>query len=212
MKILLSATLLTSSMQSRLKGSLALWHTSRVSMLDWPLAYVLIQFTTSVWASCHRWSCWDGQESCHCYQVHTSVSNLDFIHILDQFWVHVYQTDGNLEFDQGGNTAILMLLNVMNNTINALNNTVNGLDWQLSRIDVVMENARIVKRNQHLQSLGPGQVCSSHQKEVSIFTVLHWPCFNNVICRSLALEQLLHNRSMEVLLYLLTLISTPQSM
>lgn len=130
-------------------------------------------------------------------------------------------TDGQLQFDQGGNAAILALLNAMNNTVDAMNNTVNvmnntvtinGLDRRLSRIEIVMENARIVKRNQHLRSLGPGQVYGSRRKEVSTFTVLQWPCFVDTVCRSLALERLLHNRSMEVFIYLLTLISTPHLM
>lgn len=128
-------------------------------------------------------------------------------------------TDGQLQFDQGGNAAILALLNAMNNTVdamnntvNAMNNTINGLDRRLSRIEIVMENARIVKRNQHLRSLGPGQVYGSRQKEVSTFTVLRWPCFVDTFCRSLALERLLHNRSMEVFLYLLMLTSTPHPM
>jgi hypothetical protein len=128
-------------------------------------------------------------------------------------------TDGQLQFDQGGNAAILALLNAMNNTVDAMNNTVNvmnntinGLDRRLSRIEIVMENARIVKRNQHLRSLGPGQVYGLRRKEVSTFTVLRWPCFVDTVCRSLALERLLRNRSMEVFLYRLTLTSIPHPM
>ena len=116
------------------------------------------------------------------------------------------------QFDQGGNAAILALLNAINNTVNGLNNTVNGLDRRLSRIEVVMENARIVKRNQHLRSLGPGQVYGSRRKEVSTFPVLRWPCFIDIVCRSLALERLLRNRSRELLLYLPMLTSIPQPM
>jgi hypothetical protein len=113
-----------------------------------------------------------------------------FIQALGQFWIHLYSTDGQLQFDQGGNAAILALLNAINNTVNVMNNTINGLDRRLSRIEVVMENARIVKRNQNLRSLGPGQVYSSRQKEVSIFAVLQWPCSIDVIYRSLALGRL----------------------
>jgi hypothetical protein len=84
---------------------------------------------------------------------------------LDQFWVHVYPTDSQLQFHQGGNAEVLELLH-------AINNAVNGLDRRLSRIEVVMENARIVKRNQKLRSLAPGQVYSARQKEASMFPVL----------------------------------------
>lgn len=98
-----------------------------------------------------------------------------FIHALDQFFTHFYLTDGQLQFAQGGTAAILMLLN--------------GLDQRFNRIEVMMENARIVKRNQHLRSLGPGQVYNLRRKEVSIFAVLHWVCSIDVIYRSLALER-----------------------
>jgi hypothetical protein len=98
-------------------------------------------------------------------------------------FVFIYLKDGQLQFDQGGNAAILALLNAINNTVNVMNNTINGLDQRLSRIEVVMENARIVKRNQHLRSLGPGQVYSSRRKEVSIIAVLQWPCSVDIIYR-----------------------------
>jgi hypothetical protein len=78
-------------------------------------------------------------------------------------------------------------------------NTINGLDRQLSRIEVVMETARIVKRNQHLRSLGPDQVYSSRRKEVSMFTVLRWFAVigadNLAACR----EKLMHWLHVEVL-------------
>jgi len=112
-----------------------------------------------------------------------------FIHALDQFFTHFYLTDGQLQFAQGGTAAILMLLNAMNHTINGLDQRLNGLDQRFNRIEVMMENARIVKRNQHLRSLGPGQVYNLRRKEVSIFAVLHWVCSIDVIYRSLALER-----------------------
>lgn len=59
----------------------------------------------------------------------------------------IRSTQGQLHFEQGGNAAILALLNAVNNTVNVMNNTIDGLDRRLSRIEVVMENARIVKRN-----------------------------------------------------------------
>ena len=85
----------------------------------------------------------------------------------------------------------------MNDTIHNINNKVNALEEQVRRIEVVIENARIVRRNQNRRSLGPGQFFSLRQKEVNSFLVLLLIFINtDVINRSLALEQLSHSRSM----------------
>jgi len=92
-------------------------------------------------------------------QIHEQAITDEVIETAKNHATIIRSAHGQFQFQQPGNAAILALLN-------DIHNTVNGLDQRFTKIEVIMENARIVKRNQHLRSLGPGQVYGSRRKEV----------------------------------------------
>ncbi|KAF8492668.1 hypothetical protein JB92DRAFT_3147430 [Gautieria morchelliformis] len=105
-------------------------------------------------------------------QVHEQAVTDDVVETAKNRAAIIRSTHGQLQFDGGGNAAILALLNAMNNTLNSMNNTLdrmsNTLDHMNNTLDCMNNTLDHINGPDGWlsRSLAPGQVLHSHQKEV----------------------------------------------